>query len=290
MDFVKKNHHGLGCVGGRRTTLLRTMERTALPFSSICRQPVLCTEREPFNRCSTVVSPRSSWGGLGNMFGREYIPLTKASARGNCTIRFNEANNRGFRIHAHFDAPTRIPTEVTSSSCVAQALLRRPTNSNFEQVQRALRPLLASSHPPHNSNKPKLLALHLRTGWADVQGISQKLWCNASVFKRPDEDSRAFFALLMARRLEKTKVCRVLTGRRNVSACDLVDGPSLESFVSFVLRAAKQVLRGEVALFVASDSPAAKFLAVQHARRHGVLAATAGGPVGHVSAWPTPRP
>ncbi|KAL1500429.1 hypothetical protein AB1Y20_013086 [Prymnesium parvum] len=221
--------------------------------------------------CTLSLRPARSWGGLGNM-----LPLYASYARPafaqNCSVAFNES--RWFQI-ADFFLPTDHVPASRHVNCVLRALTWRPAAEVARQVDAAL---AAASVPScvHDDccggRGSRLVALYVRSGWADLRLKAAEYGCGAAEGEAPPARADAlvdgFFSLLLAPNFAGSTSRQLPTGGQLLRAVVPLVRSSFGNGSSW-------------SLLVASDSPAVRRSLSRRARRMGIRVATTSGTVGH---------
>lgn len=266
-------------------------------------------------RCSRTLYVSRTWGGIGNTLPIYAGTAANAFQEG-CTAALNES--RSFQLQHHFHVPDFIPPAHTARrpECAARALTLRPSAAVaalVEQIHEQLQTGLLGPGLPRatatgkaccrfaNSTRRILIGFHLRTFWADIRSPAETYeGCPAQLsMQEMHWAADNIHALFLPAAIfnsswshgesEPAAECKASVDcGTHLSRCH-TPVPTMRTLVDFVLCLARRNLGKDqersLALFVASDSPAAKHAACRHSRRRGVPCAHTPGEVWHNNLW-----
>eukprot|EP00308_Calcidiscus_leptoporus_P008981 CAMPEP_0119353152 /NCGR_PEP_ID=MMETSP1334-20130426/2377_1 /TAXON_ID=127549 /ORGANISM="Calcidiscus leptoporus, Strain RCC1130" /LENGTH=451 /DNA_ID=CAMNT_0007366383 /DNA_START=449 /DNA_END=1806 /DNA_ORIENTATION=+ len=268
---------------------------TAAGRHTKCAQERPCKFQRPTCQRNHTLE-RHQWGGIGNTLPI-YTGYAKQAFLENCTIKFLKIPGRSFQLQQHFLEPKLIPrARLPAAECAGIALTSNPSEEVAERVQ-AVHEALHTAEVRSGSgalrahatqggccDRPKcmtgqatgscppvLIALHIRTFWADYQEHADSYGCAAPSLQQRATAADEVHALFQS----PAGLGKFVPVTRS---------PTLQTVVDAAVAAARHQFghNASLSLFVASDSEATRELAVAHARnQHGLRAAYTNGHVRH---------
>ena len=275
------------CAGSRRARPTVPRSNPNKTTMTLCRRGRPCAQFvEPTCERNVTVSVVTG-SGIGNL-----LPLYSGYARDafahRCTVRLVDLHGAAFQ--QKFLLPQLVPhtsrfPHRPRTFCVLRALMHRPSEALAQQVARVHKALatidLAPGRPRASLDgddccRPRqraLIALHIRTMWADNQARAESYRC-----AQPTPEDRR----VAANEIHALFVPPLAIGRGG-APLPLHGSPTLALMVDKAIHAGQRRFGNAtpLSLFVASDSPAARETAVELARERGVWAAHSQGSVRH---------